>query len=370
MFLHKSSRPRGFTLIELLVVIAIIGVLVGLLLPAVQQAREAARRSACGNNMKQIGLAAHSHLDARRAFPAATTYIKTGNGNNFSKPADYVKKKGSNQVNDAASGLGALFLLMPFMEQTAAYDVILKEKAKATFAGSANAALAARQTPISGFECPSNPISSLEPRDSGRYPNTSTKSNYVANGGPIRSYNTNSQATATLLERTSLGALCKGKLIKPQEITDGLSNTIMFGEAGGKCDPTLGGANVSAGEKAKYDEDSDMCGVWIGTADGSGSAEECMRYVANNLTLNKGLVHTFGSDHAGVIGFTMADGSTVFLFESINSNANDNALRPFAITADDTKVIAAITAANAPARGVLQKLANRADGNPASVPND
>ena len=377
MRLHDTSRSRGFTLIELLVVIAIIGVLVGLLLPAVQQAREAARRSACGNNMKQIGLAAHSHLDTYKKFPPATTFVKgnfTGGGGATISggsiyPGDYLRTTGKSGIWDQAIGLGALFCIMPYMEQTNTFDTIIAERAKASHAPSSGAALVARSTPISAFECPSNPIASLDPRDSGgnggggRWPNTSSKSNYVTNGGPVRVWgNSNTLALTSDAIKVSLGALAKGKMNKPAVITDGLSNTIMFGEAGGLCRKDGGGGN----NKWKQDDDSDMCGVWIGTGDAAGTADDCMRYVSRWDGLNKGSNGSFGSDHAGIVGFVMADGSTTFLSETINS-ASVAALNSFSITAAG-KVAAAITATSNPALGVLQKLACRADGNPASIP--
>ncbi len=104
-----GRRLRGFTLVELLVVIAIIGVLVGLLLPAVQSAREAARRSSCMNNMKQIGLALHNYHDTQKTFPAVAKFGQDGPG-----------KPGPQQ---AAHHTWCTYIL-PFMEETALFDSV------------------------------------------------------------------------------------------------------------------------------------------------------------------------------------------------------------------------------------------------------
>ena len=116
-----KSRSRGFTLIELLVVIAIIGVLVGLLLPAVQQAREAARRSSCSNNLKQIGLAAHSHMDAKKAFPPLATAV----AGNVPYPNNYAGNGKNSNAGNQSRNHNTLFLVLPFMEEQNRYDTIM-----------------------------------------------------------------------------------------------------------------------------------------------------------------------------------------------------------------------------------------------------
>src|SRR5689334_12106008 len=118
--LSPRLRPRGFTLVELLVVIAIIGILVALLLPAIQAAREAARRIQCTNKLKQIGLAFLNYESAKKQLPLA--YTPNYNGQIFLGPCP------GNPVNgNASNGKPNHFVLtfiLPYLEEQALYDQI------------------------------------------------------------------------------------------------------------------------------------------------------------------------------------------------------------------------------------------------------
>src|SRR5437773_5651213 len=113
MELGTPMRRSAFTLVELLVVIAIIGVLVALLLPAVQAAREAARRSQCMNNLRQIGLALHTYHDTFRVFPPSYLTVPGGSPN-MGKPDP--------DSGDAGPGWTALILILPQIEQGNLYN--------------------------------------------------------------------------------------------------------------------------------------------------------------------------------------------------------------------------------------------------------
>jgi len=154
------SRRSGFTLIELLVVIAIIAVLIALLLPAVQQAREAARRTQCKNNLKQIGLALHNYHDVYGVLPPAHVYDGRADSNPF----------GNRCTPGGAAGSQAIFarapwtvLILPYLDQAPLYNQFnMTQPFFGRFdhqnpAGSTNYALQAGDAPPA-YKCPSNPV--------------------------------------------------------------------------------------------------------------------------------------------------------------------------------------------------------------------
>ena len=158
----KVRHPRGFTLIELLVVIAIIAVLIALLLPAVQQAREAARRSQCKNNLKQLGLGLHNYHDTHRIFPSGN-FCAMGGYSNCHVWAEAI---------------------LPYIDQSAAYNQI---NFNTTMTNAANAALL-NSLSIPMLYCPSDPDAGLTDNCEPYHPTTTGKSmgqSYSPSGGPI-----------------------------------------------------------------------------------------------------------------------------------------------------------------------------------------
>jgi len=163
----KRPSRSGFTLIELMVVIAIIAVLIGLLVPAVQKVREAAARTRCTNNLKQIGLALHLYHDANQQFPPG--YVD-GNTNPASTPD-----------NDVGPGWGWASFVLPFLEQDNVYSRI---NFKQGVGIGANAQIS--QQPLTIYQCPSDPYQQAFPVYDSSFTNpiaTVAHSNYVGCNG-------------------------------------------------------------------------------------------------------------------------------------------------------------------------------------------
>ena len=230
-----SFRKRGFTLVELLVVIAIIGILIGLLLPAVQAAREAPRRMQCTNNLKQIGLALQNYHDTNLYFPPIRT-----------SPAD------PNGGLSAAWGDVSFYVaLYPFMEQSARYNVITAEGDRShNFNGWVKAwrgsgAGKDLQAPIPGLGCPSDPVatqpSHINNMQHGSYPGClgDATASLSESGKNTRGFFPGGMAIPYI----NNGMKCN----KMSSIVDGTSNTIAVAESA--CGQTadtkkVKGANV------------------------------------------------------------------------------------------------------------------------------
>jgi prepilin-type N-terminal cleavage/methylation domain-containing protein/prepilin-type processing-associated H-X9-DG protein len=316
--MHSSRRRPGFTLIELLVVIAIIAILIALLLPAVQQAREAARRTQCKNNLKQLGLAVHNYHDTHRVFPP-----------------EMFDRVGSLNFN---WGWGAIVL--PFIDQTPLFNQLKPGDTVLPNATQLYNGVALLQQPLTVMMCPSdsgpltNPFFSAPAGVNNGY----AKSNYVCNQ-QVMPY---PRSSAVFIYPPGCNMA---------HITDGSSNTFLFGERRLVTDP-LGKRYVGAG--------------FIGMSN-RGDVQLSFHAVfpintpcslCDNVT-NSSSGDTqrerFGisSTHTGGAQFTMADGSVRFVNENIASNP---------------AVIAFSTATNGSNYGgpgfVYQNLLARNDGNP------
>jgi prepilin-type N-terminal cleavage/methylation domain-containing protein len=202
----SESRSRGFTLVELLVVIAIIGILVALLLPAVQAAREAARRMSCSNNMKNIALAFHNYHDTHKKFPIYSNRLVHAGGTQVA----------------VWEGFSAHSLILPFMEQSPLYDRIETQKKSVNvvwgwrhnFTGTGNFD-ALRRTKIAAFVCPSDGSKSGVEAGNCSYA--------VSEGCALGWSNSNARNNGVFGRETGFERAM-------QDITDGTANTILMGE--------------------------------------------------------------------------------------------------------------------------------------------
>lgn len=225
-------RP-GFTLVELLVVIAIIGVLVGLLLPAVQSAREAARRTQCSNNMKQIGLALLNYESAYKRFPPGR--MTPDWSINGAAVASYTNYNSVNQSITSGQWTGFRSVhtfILPFMEANNVFNLInfrVPTAVRLTTNGvPTNPNYQAYATAQSIFICPSDPnVDRVISENSYRY-NFGGSTPFA--GALSSAANNNNSATLGALSCRGNGAFTIGRALSAASISDGLSQTTFFSE--------------------------------------------------------------------------------------------------------------------------------------------
>jgi prepilin-type N-terminal cleavage/methylation domain-containing protein/prepilin-type processing-associated H-X9-DG protein len=210
------TSKNGFSLVELLVVIAIIGMLVALLLPAVQAARESGRRATCTNNLKQFGLAFHNYHAALNCFPPG--YVSQLGGGGVHGPTD-------SATRDAGPGWAWGALLLPYLEGTSLADNL---NYSLPCWDPANAAVVAQQPKV--FLCPTSSLGNQSPfnvvTESGTVLATFGRSHYVASVGQEEPWGFTADDYSSIAD----GPLYRNSKTRAADVTDGLSQTVFLGE--------------------------------------------------------------------------------------------------------------------------------------------
>lgn len=295
----------AFTLVELLVVIAIIGVLVALLLPAVQAAREAARRASCVNNLKQSGLAVLNYESAKRKFPPGRFGCEDATGRT-STPCPGGVAANTPEVSNAASGF---FMILPYMEGSALYDVvdwetggIWNEFHNVPAWYDSNPALRAvclARPPE--FVCPSF-VAEKVVRWWDTYPTMiGATGSYALNNG------TNNPTSSTNVPKfRSDGLFMQTKQVTRKKVLDGMSKTFVAGEVQGRGADAAGSLTLNIWSHAVR---------W-------GSCLRTTYYSVNTpyeLNTNSfGQNAAFGSDHPAGANFVFADGHVSFVVDNVD----------------------------------------------------
>ena len=314
MFRSRRNEPgrTGFTLVELLVVIAIIGVLVALLLPAVQAAREAARRMQCSNNLKQLGMALHMYVDTFKKFPYASNF------------ADSIAQCGDFVAVGIPHHSGS-FMLLPFLEQKTLYDQV--NISQSLDGGAANRAVLRGQF-LAAFTCPSNALKRKGTRVDGLafngFDGPVQEGMYRFCGGTMNNTMVNTRDCTkaansfclnadggvnggwTCVHNNPLavrGIFARGvTAYELRNITDGMSHTIMMGET-----------------KPHYTE---FGALWTWNVPTTLFSlrlnSNFLKTAERNRTVNWMDAQGHASYHPGGAQFVMADGSVRFLTDTID----------------------------------------------------